>query len=75
MKENILLIFGARIKQLRLSKSLSQEKLAQICDLDRTYISGIERGTRNVSLINIAKLSDALELSPSELFKFGDDDA
>lgn len=71
MTDNILLTFGARVKELRLSKELSQEKLAQICDLDRTYISGIERGIRNVSLLNIKKLADALEVSPSELLQFG----
>ncbi|WP_022953572.1 helix-turn-helix domain-containing protein [Leucothrix mucor] len=73
MTDNILLAFGARVKELRLAKELSQEKLAQICELDRTYISGIERGIRNVGLLNVKKLSDALEISPSELLRFGDD--
>ena len=70
--ENLLKEFGSHLKAIRLEKSLSQEKLALIADLDRTYISGIERGLRNISLINIFKLSEALELPPSELFKFGD---
>ena len=70
MTDNVLLAFGLRVKQLRLGKNLSQEKLAQICDLDRTYISGIERGTRNVSLLNIAKVADALDVSLSELLQF-----
>ena len=73
MKEDLLLVFGARVKKLRLEKGLSQEKFAQICELDRTYISGVERGIRNISLLNIAKLSEALEVSPSELLKFGGD--
>jgi transcriptional regulator with XRE-family HTH domain len=71
MKEVILIAFGAKVKGLRLSKKLSQEGLAQICDLDRTYISGVERGVRNVSLLNIQKLSIALEVEISELFQFG----
>lgn len=73
MKEDLLLVFGTRVKKLRLEKELSQEKFAQICELDRTYISGVERGIRNISLLNIAKLSRALEISPSELLKFGDE--
>lgn len=73
MKEDILVAFGARVKQLRQKQSLSQEQLSLICELDRTYISGIERGIRNVSLLNIAKLSKALDVSPSVLFEFGDD--
>ena len=73
MKEDLLLVFGARVKKLRLEKELSQEKFAQICELDRTYISGVERGIRNISLLNIAKLAKALEISSSELLKFGDD--
>lgn len=70
--EKILNEFGAKLKVIRLEKKLSQEKLALIADLDRTYISGIERGVRNVSLVNIFKLAQALNVSPSELLKFGD---
>lgn len=73
MKSEILLKeFGTHLKTIRIEKNLSQEKLALIADLDRTYISGIERGLRNISLINIFKLSEALDLPPSELFMFGD---
>lgn len=74
MKEDLLREFGNRVKQLRLGKNLSQEKLSQICDIDRTYISGVERGIRNVSLLNIARLAKALDVSPSELLKFGGED-
>ena len=74
MKEDLLKDFGNRVKQLRLGKNLSQEKLSQVCDIDRTYISGVERGIRNVSLLNIARLAKALDVSPSELLKFGGDD-
>ena len=47
---------------------MSQEALAAKCELDRTYISGIERGTRNPSLTNILKIADSLSVSASELF-------
>jgi transcriptional regulator with XRE-family HTH domain len=68
MDEELLLSkFGARVRKARLVLGLSQEKLALECGLDRTYISSVERGKRNVSLINIHKLAEALEISPTEL--------
>jgi transcriptional regulator with XRE-family HTH domain len=70
MDEKILFKFGLHIKALRKSKSLSQEQLASLSELDRTYISGIERGKRNVSLLNIIKISEALELEASALLAF-----
>lgn len=70
--EETLKEFGLHLRLIRNNKKLSQEKLAQIADLDRTYISGVERGIRNISLINIIRLSTALEISPSELFMFGE---
>ena len=71
MKEEILTKFGSRVRKLRLEKEFSQEDLSLVCELDRTYISGVERGVRNVSLLNIARLAKALDVSPSELLKFG----
>ncbi len=68
-KVGILLRFGARLRVLRKERELSQERFAEICDLDRTYISGIERGERNVSLKNIEVLARGLNLELSELFK------
>lgn len=59
--------FGARIKELRLSKGYSQEKLAELSDLDRTYIPGIESGKRNVSLVVIEKIAKAFNTTLSEL--------
>jgi transcriptional regulator with XRE-family HTH domain len=61
--------FGKRIRELRQSKGFSQETFAHLCNLDRTYISGIERGLRNVSLRNIEAMAIALEISISDLFK------
>ncbi|OZY39662.1 transcriptional regulator [Pseudomonas fragi] len=68
MKDNICQYFGRRIRVLRLNASLSQEQLASICDLDRTYIGGIERGERNPTLKNIFRLSKALNVPMSILF-------
>lgn len=65
--ENIKIKFGQRVKKLRLSKGYSQEKLAEISDLDRTYIPGIEAGKRNVSLVVVEKIANAFSINISEL--------
>ena len=57
------------MRELRQAKGLSQEALAENCDLDRTYISGIERGRRNVSLENIGTIARALNVTLSRLFE------
>ena len=61
-------IFGNTIRALRLSRGLSQEALADLCQLHRTYLGGIERGERNVSLKNILSIARALRIAPQELF-------
>ncbi|MGG4507084.1 helix-turn-helix transcriptional regulator [Heyndrickxia sporothermodurans] len=61
--------FGLTVRKLRLSKNISQEKFAEIVGLHRTYISEVERGTRNVALINIIKIAEGLEVKTSELFR------
>ena len=55
--------FGERVRKLRTAQSLSQEAFAQKTGLHRTYIGGIERGERNVSLVNIEKIAKALDLT------------
>jgi len=60
--------FGERVRELRKRKGLSQESLALACDLDRSYIGGVERGERNISLINIYKIAEALGAKAKELF-------
>jgi len=60
--------FGDRVRQLRKTQRLSQEALAELADLDRTYVGGVERGERNVALLNIWRLADALGTHPSALF-------
>ncbi len=62
-------VFGNKIKILRLEKNISQEELAHIAGIDRTYISDIEKGERNVSLLIIQKLAKALDKEIFELFK------
>jgi transcriptional regulator with XRE-family HTH domain len=66
-KRSKLLSFGAAVRTRRLALGLSQEDLADSCELDRTYIGGVERGERNISLINIWKIADALKITPSRL--------
>lgn len=61
--------FGDRVRELRKGKGLSQEALALACDLDRTYVGGVERGERNISLLNIYKIAEALGVSPKSLFE------
>jgi transcriptional regulator with XRE-family HTH domain len=61
------LAFGQRVRELRTKKNLSQEGLAEICDLDRTYIGGVERGERNIGLLNIHRIAQALGVPASDL--------
>jgi transcriptional regulator with XRE-family HTH domain len=66
--ENIQKKFGSRLRQIRQNMGLSQEELAHLCNLDRSYMGGVERGERNISLVNIHKIADALNISPREFF-------
>ena len=73
-----LLAFGAAVREHRGRRSWSQEELAEHSNLHRTYVGGVERGERNVSLVNIYRLAGALDVRVSELFdtaeKFGRSD-
>ncbi len=70
-KDDILKKFGQRVKELRQQKGIkSQMNFALKTGLDRTYVGGIERGERNVSLRNIEKIAKALETNLGELFKW-----
>lgn len=60
--------FGARLHELRKAKGMSQEDVAFAADLDRSYLSAIERGKRNLSLVNIHRIAGALGVGPGELF-------
>jgi transcriptional regulator with XRE-family HTH domain len=57
------------VRQRRQKLGVSQEEFADLCGLDRTYIGGIERGERNLSLINIEKIAQTFKISLSELFR------
>ena len=59
--------FGANVRAKREAQELSQEALAERADLDRTYIGGIERGERNLSLKNVVRVAKALRMSASDL--------
>ena len=57
---DIKLLVGKRVRELRNSIGISQEELADLADLDRTYITSVECGKRNISIVNIEKLANAL---------------
>lgn len=59
--------FGRRLRQLRLDRGLSQEALADLAEIHRTYIGSVERGERNIALDNINAIADALKISPAVL--------
>lgn len=63
-------LFGNKVRAVRKERGWSQEVLADACELDRTYIGGIERGERNVSIMNIAKIAQALGVRASSLIDF-----
>ncbi len=60
---------GNRIRQLRTQTGLSQEKFAQKIGMDRTYFASVELGKRNISIVNIEKIANGLNVTLSELFK------
>ncbi len=59
---------GLRVRQLRRAKSWSQEELAHLCSLHRTYVGGVERGDRNISAVNLLQIATAFSISISDLF-------
>lgn len=70
VNESLVKEFGLRIRQLRLEKNISQEKLSFLTGFHRTYIGMIERGERNISLTNIAVFAKVFEMSVSGLLDF-----
>ena len=69
LMEDIKIRFGRRLRELRLEKGWSQETLANLAEIDRTYIPGIESGKRNVSIVVVEKLSSVFKMSISDLLK------
>ncbi len=64
---DVLVQFGKHLREIRHRRGISQEKLAELAGLHRTYVSGIERGKRNISLANIERLATALGVPMSDL--------
>jgi len=69
---NIKSQVGKRIKELRVKNDISQEQLALLASIDRTYIASVENGHRNISIVNIQKISKALGISLKEFFNHKD---
>ena len=67
-KKKILIDFGVKVRELRKLKNLSQEELSYKADLHRTYIGMIERAEKNITLMNIEKIANALDIQISDLF-------
>ncbi len=66
---DVLVKFGERIRSLRSDLGFSQEAFADQCGLDRSYVGGVERGERNISLRNLTVIADALEMPLSQLLE------
>ncbi len=65
---DILKVFGENLRKYRINRGISQEKFAEMCDLHRTYISDVERAQRSISLGNVQRIADALEIETYKLF-------
>jgi transcriptional regulator with XRE-family HTH domain len=69
---DVRVLFGRKLSALRKLRGWSQEQLALESGLARSYLGGVERGQRNIALINICRLAETLDLPPSELLNFAD---
>lgn len=65
----VLTSFGAAVRRYRTEQGFSQEAFADECGIDRSYIGGVERGERNIALVNVARIIATLGMQPSEFFK------
>ena len=66
---SLRMVFAENLRAKRLALQLSQEELAALCGLHRTYISDIERGTRNLSIDNVERIAEALKVEPADLMR------
>ena len=69
VRDKTLAAFGRNVARVRDERGFSQDKLAEKADLDRTFVSGIERGVRNPGIKTVLRIARALEVSVGELFK------
>ena len=65
----VLVNFGLAVRQFRKARGMTQEAFADACEIDRSYMGGVERGERNLALVNVARIVETLEMKPSEFFK------
>jgi transcriptional regulator with XRE-family HTH domain len=72
LKRDVLIKFGEKVRDIRKEKGLSQEQLSFKAELHRTYIGMIERAEKNITLVNIEKIANALEISINDLMNFKD---
>ena len=70
IKRDILIRFGKKVREIRIEKGLSQEQLSFSADLHRTYIGLIERAEKNITLVNIEKIANALDININDLMNF-----
>ena len=68
-KKSISIKFGERVREIRISKNLSQEQLADLANVHRTYIGMVERAEKNITLVNIEKIANGLNVSVVEILK------
>jgi transcriptional regulator with XRE-family HTH domain len=66
---DLRVLFGKRVRELRLKRGLSQEELAELTGLHHNYVGSVERGERNISLVNIVKIARGLSVTPSTLIE------
>ncbi len=67
-KDDRVIAFGKRVREVRKEQGLSQEKLAELANIDRSYMGNIERGEKNVTLKKIYEICDALDIDIKQLF-------
>jgi transcriptional regulator with XRE-family HTH domain len=67
MTQSVLKKIGQNMRSCRIKKGLSQERLADICGLHRTYVGSVERGERNISILNLERIANALNITIKDL--------
>jgi len=69
MKQTLQMVLGLNLREIRISRALSQEQFADLLGFHRTYMGGVERGERNLTLVSLEKIADALAIDPVTLLK------